>query len=88
MPSGPFCQSCSMPLHDGDYGTNADGSRSEDYCHYCFQNGKFTEPGLTMAQMIDKVTGFMVEKMKMSDRQARVITEAFIPKLKRWRGKA
>ncbi len=85
MPSGPFCQSCSMPLHDGDFGTNADGSKSADYCHFCFQEGRFTEPGLTMGQMIDKVTGFMVEKMKMSDSQARVITEAFIPKLKRWR---
>ena len=32
-PPGPFCQSCAMPLQrPEDLGTNADGSRSEEYC--------------------------------------------------------
>ena len=38
-----FCQSCGMPLADvNDIGTNADGSRNEDYCKYCYENGQFT----------------------------------------------
>lgn len=39
-----FCQSCAMPLeHDPQHGgTEADGSRSEKYCSYCYQNGAFT----------------------------------------------
>ncbi|MBP5483845.1 MAG: transcriptional regulator, partial [Bacteroidales bacterium] len=29
-----FCQSCGMPLTAEMKGTNADGSKSEDYCIY------------------------------------------------------
>ncbi|HPD44584.1 MAG TPA: zinc ribbon domain-containing protein [Candidatus Woesebacteria bacterium] len=33
-----------------NFGTNADGSKSEEYCQYCFQSGKFTEPNITMGR--------------------------------------
>lgn len=40
----PICQSCGMPLSKPeDFGTNADGSESKEYCGFCFQNGRFTE---------------------------------------------
>ena len=34
-----FCQCCGMPMGDTDelYGTNADGSKNEEYCKYCFE---------------------------------------------------
>ena len=37
-----FCQCCGMPMGDTNelYGTNADGSKNEEYCKYCFENGK------------------------------------------------
>lgn len=35
-----FCQSCGMPLTDDYKGTNADGSRSEDYGAYCYKDGE------------------------------------------------
>ncbi len=37
-----FCQSCGMPLDEGNRGTNADGSRNDDYCvcMYLFFRGK------------------------------------------------
>ena len=80
----PFCQSCGMPMEKPeDFGTNADGTRSNDYCQFCFQNGKFTDPNITMEQMIDKVAGF-AKQMKMSEEQAREMAKTFIPKLKRW----
>ena len=41
-----------MPLTDENRGTNADGSRSEDYCAYCYKNGEFTQE-FTMNQMIE-----------------------------------
>ena len=34
-----FCQSCGMPLTDQLLGTNADGSKNEDYCIYCYKDG-------------------------------------------------
>ena len=49
-----FCQSCGMPMEaDTDFGTNEDGSRNEDYCCYCYQKGAFTNPSMTMEEMID-----------------------------------
>lgn len=84
QPRGPFCQSCAMPMERlEDFGTDIDESKNEDYCRFCFQNGAFTSPDITMQQMIDKISG-MAAIMKMSDAQAREIAEIFIPKLKRW----
>jgi hypothetical protein len=46
-----FCQSCGMPLNDHVLGTNADGSKNEDYCMYCYKDGKFLQD-CTMEEMI------------------------------------
>ena len=37
-----FCQSCGMPLTPEILGTNADGSKNEEYCIYCYKDGAFT----------------------------------------------
>ena len=37
-----FCQSCGMPLSPEILGTNADGSKNEEYCIYCYKDGAFT----------------------------------------------
>ena len=57
-----FCQCCGMPMGDTDelYGTNADGSKNEEYCKYCFENGAFTFHG-TMEEMIEVCVPHMVE---------------------------
>lgn len=46
-----FCQSCGMPLTNEVLGTNADGSPNEDYCIYCYKDGKFTQD-MTMEHLI------------------------------------
>ncbi len=42
-----FCQSCGMPMKKDPQGggTNADGTKNEKYCSYCFQDGDFTFKG-------------------------------------------
>lgn len=47
-----FCQSCGMPLSDSSKGTNNDGSYNDDFCAYCYKDGKFTQ-NFTMSQMIE-----------------------------------
>ena len=43
-----FCQSCGMPMQTaGDFGTEADGGASVDYCVYCYKNGAFTAVSYT-----------------------------------------
>ena len=84
-PEGPFCQSCGMPMgRPEDFGTEADGGKSKDYCHYCFEKGKFTEPEITMEQMTEKVSYFLVKMEGMPEAMAKEISRTFIPRLKRW----
>lgn len=82
-----FCQCCGMPMGDTDelYGTNADGSKNEDYCKYCFENGKFTFHG-TMEEMIEVcVPNMAVANPNMSEEEARKAMLEWFPTLKRWR---
>ena len=41
-----ICQCCGMPLEDGIIGRNSDGSLNEDYCQWCYVNGRFVYPSL------------------------------------------
>jgi len=85
---GPFSQSCGMPLEKpDDFGTAANGFRINDYCRYCFQNGSFAEPGLSMQDMIDKCIGIMKQQEIMPEAQAKALMTEVIPKLKRWQQK-
>ncbi|MFH1541614.1 MAG: zinc ribbon domain-containing protein [bacterium] len=80
-----ICQSCSMPLRsDKDLGTNADGSPNQDYCHFCYQAGKFTDEGITLEQKIDKLVE-LAKKMNIPEDRARQMAEINLPNLKRWR---
>jgi hypothetical protein len=82
---GPFCQSCGMPLQKPeDFGSGADGFRINDYCRFCFQNGSFTEPNISMQDMIDKCVGIMTQQAIMPENQARTLMTEMLPKLKRW----
>ena len=81
-----ICQSCSMPLReDKDHGTNADGSHSHDYCHFCFQQGKFTDEGISMDQKIEKMVG-LARAMNIPEENARQMARTILPTLKRWKG--
>jgi len=84
FPQDPICQSCAMPLRKPeDYGTNADGTKSEEYCFHCFQNGKFLDEGITLQEKIEKNIKFGVQ-MGMTEEMARSMCENILPKLKRW----
>lgn len=81
-----YCQSCGMPMGETDelYGTEKDGSKSVDYCHYCYKDGAFVSD-ITMEQMIDFCVQPMMENdPAMTEANARSIMKAVFPKLKRW----
>ena len=83
---GPFCQSCSMPMgKPEDFGTDDKGLKVNNYCHYCFQNGEFTNPDVTLGQMTEIVVKAMIENVNMPEDQARQITQSFLPTLIRWK---
>ena len=61
------CQSCGMPISKDPEGggTLADGSFTIEYCSHCYRDGQFTEPDLSLDQMILKVKGKMREGMEL-----------------------
>lgn len=76
-----------MPLQkDEDLGTNADSSKNNEYCHFCFKSGKFTDEGITMKQKIEKNIE-IAKKMGMPEDKARALANNTIPRLKRWQNK-
>jgi hypothetical protein len=79
------CQSCGMPMNKDKAGggTNGDGSKSNMYCSHCYQEGNFTQPQLTVAQMQDQVKG-KLKQMGFPGFLAGFFTKG-IPKLARWR---
>ena len=82
-----FCQCCGMPMGETDelYGTNTYGSKNEDYCKYCFENGAFTFAG-TMEEMVEVCVPHMTAAHpEMSGEEARKAMLAWFPTLKRWK---
>jgi len=65
-----------------DRGTEKDGSKSQLYCKYCYQNGSFTEPDMTLDQMID----IAEREMKKQNLPESIIQQSMnmMPHLKRW----
>jgi len=78
-----------MPLEkDEQFGTNADGSPCEQYCHHCFREGAFTDPDITLEAMIEKCSAILAGRMGAPQEKTREVMREVLPHLKRWRGKA
>ena len=61
-----ICQSCGMPIDDSTFGKEADGSKNQDYCHYCYADGHFTKE-CTMDEMIELNLNYLDEFNKDSE---------------------
>ena len=74
-----------MGANDEMYGTKEDGSKSEDYCRYCFENGAFTAE-YSMDEMIEFCVPHVVSANSgMSADEAGKMMRGFFPALKRWK---
>lgn len=82
-----FCQSCGMPMGETDemYGTAAKGGKSEDYCKYCFENGKFTYDGPMEGLIEICVPHWMSAESGLCEQEARRRMKQYFPTLKRWK---
>ena len=86
MPSTGFCQSCAMPLHGPqEHGTESDGTRSGDYCSYCYDDGGFLQDYASSDELIAACAPMMAESCHISVEQAEDCMSALLPDLKRWR---
>lgn len=85
-----FCQSCGMPLnlHGEDVrGTEADGNLSAKFCNYCYKDGKYIDPNITMEEMLER--GKQGISNGKGNPVAKFMMKAFYPmqlkKLERWK---
>lgn len=79
-----FCQSCGMPLDsEALKGTEQNGLKSNEYCKYCYENGSFKKPDMTLEGMKNTVE----TQMKKLNLPAYTIQRAvnILPVLKRWK---
>lgn len=85
MTGEKFCQSCAMPLtEEAHFGTNADGTKNEEYCIYCYKDGAFTSE-MTMEEMIEVCIPHVLQAGVYPDENAaRAAMREYFPKLKRW----
>ena len=77
-----------MPLTEELLGTNANGSKNEDYCIYCYKDGAFTSDS-TMEEMAEFCAQFVSEFNKntgqnLSREEYKTMLLQYFPSLKRW----
>ena len=78
-----------MPLTEEILGTNADGSKNEEYCMYCYRDGKFLQE-CTMDEMIEHCAQFVGafndgNGTQISREEYIGQMKMYFPHLKRWR---
>lgn len=79
-----FCQSCGMPLSAQELlGTESDGSKTDEYCRYCYEGGTFKQPDLNLEGMVELCLPQLKEH-GMTEAAAKKLLKEHLPKLKRW----
>ncbi len=76
-----ICQCCGMPLEDGSISREPDGSFNEEYCKWCYTDGKFVYPD--MGSLVDFLSEHMANE-NFTPAQAREYFEKELPKLRHW----
>lgn len=79
-----FCQSCSMPIDNvADRGTEKNGSKSEEYCKYCYADGAMVNPGMKL----DEMKSIVKTQMEKRHIPGNIIQKSLdvLPHLKRWK---
>lgn len=76
-----ICQCCGMPLDDSTISKETDGTFNEEYCKWCYTDGKFAYTSLE--KLIDFCVGHMANE-NWSAEQARTYFEEHLSKLNYW----
>lgn len=78
------CQCCGMPLNeDGMISRESDGSFNEDYCKWCYADGKFVYE--SKDSLLDYLVVHMPNPDHLADDERRVQFDGYISQLKHWK---
>ena len=75
------CQCCGMPLEDANISREPDGTFNEEYCKWCYADGKFVYTSL--AELVDFLEHHM-SREAWPPAQVRAYLQAHLPKLNHW----
>ncbi|MCL2592398.1 MAG: helix-turn-helix domain-containing protein [Defluviitaleaceae bacterium] len=79
-----YCQSCAMPMSEEQYGSLEGGTKTKDYCHYCFVDGTFTTEQ-TFEEAVEGNIRFWLEHCNNDEEAARKRIKEVFSTLKRWK---
>lgn len=77
-----ICQCCGMPLEDENISKEPDGTFNEEFCKWCYSEGKFVYTS------IDQLIDFLMEHFandKLTKEENRLFFENALRKLNHWR---
>ncbi len=83
-PRALICQCCGMPLQeDGTISREPDGSFNEDYCKWCYADGKFVYQ--SKEDLLDFLVAQMPNPEGRSDADRRKAFDGHLSLLKHWK---
>lgn len=77
-----ICQCCGMPLDDTTVSKEPDGTFNEEYCKWCYTDGKYVYTNLD--EMIDFLSGHMANE-NYTPEQVREYLKVQLPRLNHWK---
>ena len=77
-----ICQCCGMPLDDSTISREPNGDFNEEYCKWCYSDGRFTYS--SMNDLIDFCAEHMANE-NWSSEQVRAHMTDMLPKLNYWK---
>ena len=83
FPRQLICQCCGMPLNEDDsISREPDGSYNEDYCKWCYTDGKFVYP--SKESLLDFLVSHMPNPDNLADEERRAQFDSYLAQLKHW----
>lgn len=79
-----ICQCCGMPLNeDSLISKEKDGSYNEDYCKWCYADGKFAYE--SKESLLDYLVSHMPNPDNQKDEDRRTQFDGYLSQLKHWK---
>ena len=79
-----ICQCCGMPLNEDDViSREPDGSFNEDYCKWCYADGKFAYQ--SKDALIDFLIGHMPNTEELPEGERSIQYDGWLSQLKHWK---
>lgn len=84
IPRQLICQCCGMPLNeDSLISREKDGSYNEDYCKWCYADGKFVYQ--SKESLLDYLVSHMPNPDNLKDEDRRIQFDVYLSQLKHWK---